>query len=236
MNIIQFDAQRGLYRFQGTEVIAEPHAHPILEFAVARKGRFNLFGSEQNLEQQHFAMILPQQIHRFEGNEADIEFILVETSTYSLQCILKTLEVEKEGSGLISLASDLEPKVLEHLEEWAALRLEEQQHDARVLQCLAYIQQHLGDGPLKLADLAQEVALSSSRLSHLFRAQMGYPLQKYIIWERMKKAVNLIRLKGFSLGQAALEAGFYDAAHFSHHFRELFGLNAFSVYGNPTSS
>lgn len=71
--------------------------------------------------------------------------------------------------------------------------------------------------------LAKHISLSASRLSHLFRDEVGIPLKHYLLWQKLHRA-------GFNIGagkpmsQAATEAGFADAAHFSRTFRAMFGM------------
>lgn len=71
-------------------------------------------------------------------------------------------------------------------------------------------------------ELADEVGLSASRLAHLIRAQTGSPpgsLQRgYRFWR-----AALAVASGANFTQAAHEADFADAAHFSRAFRNAYG-------------
>ncbi len=71
--------------------------------------------------------------------------------------------------------------------------------------------------------LADAVELSVSRLEHLFTAQLGVPLRAYRGWFRMRLAAQHL-LRGVSLTEAAHAAGFHDSSHFTHAFRDTFGL------------
>lgn len=80
-----------------------------------------------------------------------------------------------------------------------------------------------GGKELTLSDLAAQVFLSESRLSHLFKQEVGIPIQRYLLWYKvMQTAFNIGR--GMSLTEAAEEAGFADSAHFSRSFRAMFGI------------
>jgi len=77
--------------------------------------------------------------------------------------------------------------------------------------------------------LASSVALSESRLLHLFKAETGTTLRAYLLWLRLGQALKLF-WTGASLTDAAHAAGFADAAHLSRTSRQVFGapLSAFS--------
>lgn len=73
-----------------------------------------------------------------------------------------------------------------------------------------------------LAEVAAEVGLSSSRLSFLFRRDLGMAFRAYVRWTRMVAASNAVA-GGANAAEAAYEAGFADQAHFTRTFRSLFG-------------
>lgn len=77
--------------------------------------------------------------------------------------------------------------------------------------------------PVSLTALADEACLSEGRLVHLFKEQVGIPIRKYLLWQRLLKAIGQIS-QGNNLTQAAHEAGFADSAHFSRNFTRMFGL------------
>jgi AraC-like DNA-binding protein len=82
----------------------------------------------------------------------------------------------------------------------------------------------LADRPdTPLATLATEAHLSPSRLSHLFRAEVGLPVRSYRRWARFLLAADALRT-GATLSDAAHSAGFADAAHLHRTFRDQFGL------------
>jgi len=70
---------------------------------------------------------------------------------------------------------------------------------------------------------ADGVGLSASRFGHLFREHTGLPFRRYVLLTRLQRAVGEIAV-GLSLTDAALAAGFADAAHLSRTFRRMFGI------------
>lgn len=71
--------------------------------------------------------------------------------------------------------------------------------------------------------LAQRACLSESRFTHLFRAQTGMSVSRYLLWTRLLAAVEQIAL-AVSLTEAAHAAGFADLAHMSRSFKACFGV------------
>lgn len=74
-----------------------------------------------------------------------------------------------------------------------------------------------------VAELAAEVGLSADRLSHLFSDKLGIPIKSYILWAKMRRAVELIA-QGETLSAVAYDVGFSDSAHLTRTIRHFFGL------------
>jgi AraC-like DNA-binding protein len=82
----------------------------------------------------------------------------------------------------------------------------------------------LGADPRRpLSQLASDVGLSTSRLTHLFRAETGVRLARFRWWAQLRRAA-LTLASGRSLTEAAHEALFADASHFHRTFRRMFGF------------
>lgn len=94
--------------------------------------------------------------------------------------------------------------------------------DPRILRACALMR---GDTPNRLsgrAQLAATVGLSESRLTHLFRQQLGLTLRHYQLWMRLRWAMRLWRDER-TVSDIALGAGFYDQAHFTRTLRRMTG-------------
>ena len=98
----------------------------------------------------------------------------------------------------------------------------EPSRDERIERAVASLESRL-DAPPTQAELAAHVGLSASRLGHLFKAQLGLPMRRYILWLRLRAAVTEA-LAGGDMTRAAHTAGFSDAAHFTRTCRRMFGL------------
>ena len=81
-----------------------------------------------------------------------------------------------------------------------------------------------------MPEVARRVGLSPSRFRHLFRRDVGMSAQSYVVWLRIYEACASLA-QGSSLSEAAHDAGFSDAAHFTRTFRRTFGLAPSQVAG-----
>jgi len=96
--------------------------------------------------------------------------------------------------------------------------------DPRVEAMIAHAAANL-DKPVALASATASIGLSQSRLRHLFVEETGLAFKTYVLWLRIRRAVELYA-DGASLTQAAHDSGFADSAHFSRTFRRTFGVPA----------
>lgn len=83
---------------------------------------------------------------------------------------------------------------------------------------------------LTAARLATLAGLSESRFLHRFRDHTGLPLRPYLRWRRLLTAMTQV-MAGHSLTNAAVAAGFADAAHFTRTFRRHFGIAPKTLLG-----
>ncbi|WP_036377793.1 helix-turn-helix transcriptional regulator [Mycolicibacterium austroafricanum] len=78
-------------------------------------------------------------------------------------------------------------------------------------------------GPVTGTEVAAQLGISASRLTHLFTEQVGIPLRRYVLWSRLRMAITLVQA-GDDLTGAAHGAGFADSAHLTRTTRDMFGL------------
>lgn len=95
--------------------------------------------------------------------------------------------------------------------------------DLRVARVLELLKAAPGQAPLPLRELAAVACLSPDRLTHLFREQTGLSIKRYLLWAKVRRAIQLLAV-GQPLTEAALSGGFTDAAHMSRTFQRYFGL------------
>lgn len=92
--------------------------------------------------------------------------------------------------------------------------------DPRVRKICDYLREELPER-VDVPWLGETVGLSSSRLSHLFRQELGVPLRRFLLHLKMNRALAYWQ-PGKSLSGLAMDAGFYDQPHFVRTAREMF--------------
>jgi AraC-like DNA-binding protein len=78
--------------------------------------------------------------------------------------------------------------------------------------------------PVVVADVADELGLSPSRLRAVFREMAGIPLGGYIKNYQINRAMALLRTSELSIAEIAEEAGFASPQAFSRVFKSKTGL------------
>lgn len=72
--------------------------------------------------------------------------------------------------------------------------------------------------------IADKVCLSESRLRSLFKQVTGVSLYRYMLWNKIWFATNQI-MAGYSVYEAAIDAGFTDGSHFHKMMVKMFGIS-----------
>ena len=78
-------------------------------------------------------------------------------------------------------------------------------------------------------EVAAGVGYSLSHLQELFRNQLGVSMRSYRSWARLRRTAELMATAP-TLTDAAVHAGFYDAAHFTRTFTATFGVLPSDVF------
>ena len=89
--------------------------------------------------------------------------------------------------------------------------------------CLNYIQEHL-HYPITFQDLSSVSGLSPSRVSHLFRSQVGVSPMAYVQKCKLKEAIDLMRHERLSESAVAEILGFSSQSHFISCFKKEYGV------------
>ncbi|MCR9142654.1 MAG: helix-turn-helix domain-containing protein [bacterium] len=105
------------------------------------------------------------------------------------------------------------------------------QRDERVDTVLQHLR-NLEELPVDIntEEMARLVGLSEERFRAIFKAHMGLRFRRYLLWLRLRRAAVLLG-DGVTLTEAAHASGFYDSAHFSRTFREMFGHAPSDILG-----
>ena len=80
-----------------------------------------------------------------------------------------------------------------------------------------------------IAELAQLVKLSGSRLSHLFKDQTRLNLNELLVKRRLEGAAHLLRSTNMTISEISQRVGYQHAPSFVRAFRRIFDFSP-SVY------
>ncbi|WP_433511813.1 AraC family transcriptional regulator [Nonomuraea sp. CA-143628] len=191
---------------------ARAHAHAAVQLLVVSSGRV-ILTDERAAERSVSAVAIPAGVtHAMRAEDAFgasvyLDPALLEDGGESLVAGLLTIPVDEEFADTV-LALLSAPRAAGP--------------DRVVQQVMELVGRGIA-GPLRLRDLAARVALSPSRLGHLFSEQSGLPFTAYVRWARLRAAMGTVRAGG-SLTEAAHAAGFTDSAHLTRVTHAMFGL------------
>jgi AraC family transcriptional regulator len=88
---------------------------------------------------------------------------------------------------------------------------------------LDYMREHLA-ADLDLEQLAQQLKLSQSHFTHLFRKSTGQSPYQYVLQLRVERAKELLKVGNLSISDVAIAVGFYDQSHLTKQMKRLLGL------------
>jgi len=78
---------------------------------------------------------------------------------------------------------------------------------------------------VSLNELAQALNLSTSRLRHLFKDEMGVSPAQYLKLQRMQRAKELLEATFLNVKEVMLQVGVKDKSSFVRDFKKLYGLS-----------
>lgn len=82
---------------------------------------------------------------------------------------------------------------------------------------------------LTIADICQEINVSPFHFIRTFKQKTGMSPHQYLLRLRINKAKELLRLRQYSVAEAAMLCGFVNVSHFSSKFKDITG-NTPSIY------
>ena len=99
--------------------------------------------------------------------------------------------------------------------------------DPRIVEIIDFIQDDPTINHTNKA-MAKRINVSEVTLQRLFKATTGIPIRRFRLWHRLFVTATLLAF-GRSITEAALEAGFSDASHFNHVFKDMLGMSPSSI-------
>jgi AraC-like DNA-binding protein len=230
----------GVSAFFFSHCVTNIHSHNTIQIIVDLQDGFKCRIGDEEWKEHKNLIIGENVIHRLDTNGSVQLLIYLDIETTAAKDIkskyLGKLPVYEPG---INIFESIDPKLLQEtiLKPDPNLMLdvvnrvlgilcglkEKIQVDERINKTLQLIAtQHPSN--LSVSFLADKVCLSESRLRTLFKAETGIPVYQYLMWSRIRFAVNRI-MNGCAVNEAALEADFTDSSHFHKTLVKMFGLS-----------
>ena len=103
------------------------------------------------------------------------------------------------------------------------IEADENDTDARMRQMMQYIINHIHD-EISLSDLANEMFVSTSTLSRIFKKSTGMYFADYVMRLRVRTSLGLLRTSEQNLTQIAMNCGFSTSAAFNRSFKKVTGM------------
>jgi AraC-like DNA-binding protein len=217
------------------------HAHHYVQYGLSNSKSFKISSKEWVNSKRVSSFIVPGDVfHQVELGGSDNVLMIWLDPEFSTKRSIPDIHVIETSLG--DLESELKPFIEQTLNCDTAHQIRElitgwpvadsmDKLDVRISDSIKWIKRHLSDQTITVEQLAETVYLSPSRLMHLFSEQIGIPIRKYILWQRLRAA--LLKLaNGENITEAAYSAGFTDSPHMNRAFKSNFGITPSKIFKN----
>ena len=219
-------------------ISAQTHQHHAAQLTLDFEGCFELH-CQDKIQTYKCVLIPPNVSHCVRSNNHWQLTLLLDAQSSVTKRLLKffnatnqpmevpeayyqdLLMLGKQSQAQSLVVTELSQTLLSIFNQWVS-DVEISEQDKRIEKLLSLIS--ASTPPEEVDQILAQVPLSKSRLSHLFVEQAGVTLRRYILWQRLCRAITLI-LSGKSITDAAFEASFSDLPHLSRTFKSMFGIN-----------
>lgn len=219
---------------------AESHRHSFVQVAISLQGSFGIEVDGNRIDCAGI-VIDSNIVHRLHAVGHPLLMLLIDRTSHLAAAFREGTGKEgyrlidtdraREAAGFVRSAQQNIQKTGAYavfleglLERLGFNRLLPTLTDLRVKELIGLIQA-CTDSEHSIDHYARQLNLSSSRLSHLFKGNVGISLSGYLLLHKLQKASYLI-FQGVSITDAALAAGFDTPSHFANTSRKLLGMTA----------
>lgn len=228
----------GFSVFWGMSFNTSPHHHDTLQLVFDIERKFKLKDKNTGWQEYSAAIIKNGHTHQLDSNNSIQLFLYLDKdSTYARQLTEKYLVTQNindlSKSDIRKVSNDFFKKllvenncnslfqgymmILRHLIDLEVPVLK----DERVEKAITFILQ-AHDKQITVKEVAMHVCLSESRMRHLFKQQVGQPIQNFMLWMKIVASLSLI-VNGSKVEETAYATGFWDAPHMNRSYKTLLG-------------
>ncbi|WP_157250280.1 AraC family transcriptional regulator [Nonomuraea typhae] len=211
---MSFAVGDGYAYYRGPSADTAPHAHAAFQVAIAEHGEVTMEDAGGTRHRAAALIVAPMVRHRLLAAPYLV--------TYYIEPHCVFADRLRTYTGGIHAATELRGLRQEDLRPAGARPSGEL--DERLVAAMRLL---TGEN-VPMPALAARVGLSPQRLRALARHELGMPLTRWRIWQRLSRATGALR-DGRSPADAAIAGGFADQAHFHRQMREMIGLTPSAV-------
>ena len=220
------------------------HHHSLYEMLYISKGKvqYGIEDQKYDLSAGDFILIAPNILHKLLKivEEPCERIVLTFTSKYldsfktentDLSVIFQTLNkmqglfLSKEYGNDILFKSYFAQLLVRLNKEVSFIETENESNEKNIIihKAKMFAINNL-DKKISITDIANEVGLSVSRLSHLFKEKRGISLLKFLNKKRLTRAKDLLK-NGYSIANAANKCGYNDYSSFIRAFTKEYRMS-----------
>ncbi|RIW13431.1 AraC family transcriptional regulator [Algoriphagus lacus] len=232
MTVEEFNIDKGLYVFEFEGFETEFHSHPAIEVVIAKNGDFSLWTDTETHENLKFAVVSANQRHKLSSTNCALKIIMIEHHNRLVIDHLKLADIDLSNGYFIQSEPYNEAIQIDNLVQIIRSGKELTEYDFRISKAIEYLDQNDLEYDSMIKTLRAVTKLSESRLSHLFKSNIGISLKKYLIWSRLKSTIKNHLDSEEGLFSALIKSGFYDQPHFSKSFKSMLGVKPSRAYNS----
>lgn len=229
--------------FIGNQVKSTQHSHCVLQAFLSLDAPLQVIIANDSVNGK--CIVVNKNVkHAFSCNHAPCLSILIEPSS----CFANELSAKMNGDYIIyekenldTLQRNAAPLIsatdkeqyltfVQDFAEYFGIKRSVKDIDERINKLLEILK-NCDCYDHTIESFAREVCLSSSRLSHLFREQIGVPLKSYILFHQLERAFTAV-LSGQSITDAAMSVGFDSPSHFAATVKKWMGVSVNATLKN----
>ncbi|MEK3890491.1 helix-turn-helix domain-containing protein [Bacillus sp. FSL K6-3431] len=225
----------------------------LITYTISGKGQFTVDNHVQIVKIGDLAILKPRTIHQYATHGTQWEFIwahflpketwiellmLPERSKGLIHLNIERPQLQervlgsfqrmiRDNHSIHSLSKELSMNALEEIllavNQWAQTN-DKVKVDLRVQEVLQIFSENLKESHT-LESISRKVSLSPSRLSHLFREQIGVSIMATLLSIRLRQAARLLEFTNRSISEVAGDVGFSSPFYFTKQFTAFYGMN-----------
>ncbi|MGV3599301.1 MAG: helix-turn-helix domain-containing protein [Bacteroidota bacterium] len=235
MIVNEFNIYRGLYTFEFNEDFeTEYHSHPAVEFIIAKNGTFTLSTGTDSHTNLTFAIIGANNTHKLLVKNCGLKVVMIEHRNVLINKLLNNYNIDFESGFYAQTKFEKEHNAFDFIVQQVMKKDAAIEYDYRIKAVIDFLNNIDFEDGLTIKIVQSVANLSASRLSHLFKSEVGISLKKYLVWARLKHTVTQHLHREEDLFHSLINNGFYDQPHFSRSFKSMLGIKPSKAYNSST--